>query len=229
MVTGIKVGAEVVSSDDPITSPLNVEHSLSRNLVLFPLRNSVRRDADSLCKLLLGAQVPEDSSKCSVVHMSDVLHSRLNNINPGFIAGSKPAADNKQMVDTPRPEHYPSFNAWLEATRKAFGVRKGDLATVAGVSAQAVSKWLKGGDVGAVPLRKLADWAGVPYSDLRMLLEGQPIRDAKPRKGLPTPSPAVQRLSRKIQILAPDSHSLTAVEVLVDTFLAQSSRKQKGE
>jgi transcriptional regulator with XRE-family HTH domain len=131
------------------------------------------------------------------------------------------------MVDVPRPEHYPSFPQWLEATRKAFKVRKQDLAQIAGVTPQAVTKWFRGGDVGPDPLRKLSDWSGVPYAELRMLLEGQPVTAVKPKKGLAPPSPVVQRLSRKLQILSSDESSLGAVEALVDTFLSQQAARQK--
>lgn len=159
--------------------------------------------------------------------MSAFLHSRLNSVNPRFIAGLQPPADNKRMVDTPKPEHYPSFAAWLEATRKAFRVQKQQIADIAGVSPQAVTKWFKGGDVGAEPLQKIADWSGVRYASLRLLLEGKPLTDQRTNKGAPAPSPAVQRIARKVQSLQGDEASLSAVEVLVDTFLSQSAQKRK--
>lgn len=230
MVTRIQVGPEVVTSDDPIASSLNLDHSQRGNLVSFPLRNGVLGDADGLSESRLRTEVVDEPLKRglgTVTHMTAFLHSRLSSVNPRFIAGPQPSADNKRMVDTPRPEHYPSFAAWLEATRKAFRVKKQQIAEVAGVSPQAVSKWFKGGDVGAEPLQRIADWAGVPYASLRLLLEGKPLADQKAKKGSPPASPAVQRISRKVQSLQDDHASLSAVEVLVDTFLAQSTQKRK--
>lgn len=230
MVTRIQIGPEVVTSDDPITSPLNLDHSQRGNLVLFPLRDGVLGHAHRFRERGLRTEVvnePLERGTGTVTHMSSFLHSRLSEVNPRFIAGTKPAADNKQMVDTPKPEHYPSFAAWLTATKKSFRVQKKDIAEIAGVSPQAVSKWFKGGDVGPEPLQKIADWSGVQYASLRLLIEGKPMLEQKGKKGVPMPSPAVQRLSRKIQGLQGDDSSLSAVEVLVDTFLSQSSQRRK--
>lgn len=230
MVTRIQVGPEVVTSDDPITSSLNLDHSQRGNLLSFPLRDSVFGHANSLGESRLRTEVVDEPLKRSlgtVTHMSAFLHSRLSSVNPRFIAGLQPAADNKRMVDTPKPEHYPSFAAWLEATRKAFRVQKQQIADIADVSPQAVSKWFKGGDVGAEPLQKIADWSGAPYSSLRLLLEGKPLTDQRSKKNAPAPSPAVQRIARKVQSLQGDEASLSAVEVLVDAFLSQSSQKRK--
>lgn len=226
MVTRVQIGPEVVTSDDPITSPLDIEHSLGGNLLLLPLGDRVRGNPEALRKLHLGAEMPEDPVKCSVTHMDSFLHYRLNKLNHGFIAAYKPAADNKRMVDTPRPEHYPTFAAWLDATRKAFKLRKGDIAEIGGVTPQAVSKWFRNGAVGPEPLEKIANWAGVSYADLRLLIEGKPLHEPKGKKGLPPPSPAVQRIARKVHLLG-DESSLGAVEVLVDTFLSQQTKKRR--
>lgn len=230
MVTRIQVGTEVVTSDDSIASPLNLEHSQRGNLVSLPLRDRVLGDANSFGERRLRTEVVDEPLKRglgTVTHMSAFLHSRLNSVNPRFIAGLQPSADNKRMVDTPKPEHYPSFATWLEATRKAFRVQKQQIADIAGVSPQAVTKWFKGGDVRAEPLQKIADWSGVPYASLRLLLEGKPLADQRTKKGAPAPSPAVQRIARKVQSLQGDEASLSAVEVLVDTFLSQSAQKRK--
>lgn len=227
MVTRIKVGANVVPSDDAITSTLNVEHSLSGNLVLFPLSDRVRRDPESSSKLGLGAEVPFDSGKdagvSSVTHMTDYIHRQLSRVNPHLIAGAKSTHDTKAMVDTPRPEHYTAFKDWLEAVRKSRNLTKAAIAAIGGKSPQAATKWFQGGDIEPESLAKVADWAGVPYEHLRLLLDGQPIN--KKRPVVPILSPIAQRISRKAEML--DDVSISAVETLIDTFLATAQKQNK--
>lgn len=227
MITRIKVGTEIVSSDDTITSSLNVENPLSGNLLLFPLGDRVRGDPKSAGEFGLAAEMSldalEDAGVSNVTHMNGYINRQLSRVNPHLIDSAVGAGQHKRMVDTPRPEHYTSFKDWLEATRKSRGLTKASIAQIAGRTPQAATKWFQGGDVEPESLRKIADWAGVPYEHLRLMLDGQPIEGRK-KAVTPILSPIAQRISRKAEML--DETSITAVETLIDTFLATSAKQQ---
>lgn len=243
MVTRVKVGAEVVASDSTTDSTLNVEHPLSGNLVLFPLRHGIRRDTESLGQLSLGAEDGKDSlegmrgSGTGVVlglgrdlgsdFHANKLNRRLSLVNCRLIAEHESHVDHQHMVDTPKPEHYSAFKDWLEAFRASRNLLQADIAEIAGVSAQAVTKWFSGGGVQTKALKKLASAAGVPYAHLRMLVEGQPIGEGRQKRGMPPPSPAVQRIARKIELLAADETKITAVEAMIDALIAQQSKERR--
>jgi transcriptional regulator with XRE-family HTH domain len=229
MVKRIQVGTEVVASDDAITSPLNVEHSLGGNVVEFPLGNSVRRDSESVSERLLRAQMPKNTIKGSagsVTHIRDGIHRQLIGRNRQLIEESEGGADNKQMVDTPKPEHYSTFAQWLEAMRKSRKIPKSEIAKLANVKPQAVTKWFKGGDVKPAALTLISNWSGIEYSKLRMLLEGQPVSEGK-KKGLPADTPTLRRLVYKLRSLEDDENSMHVMESLADTLLAQHTDKNK--
>lgn len=223
MVTRIKIGPEVVPGDDSIARALNVENSLGGNLLLFPLRHCVRGNAEKLGKGGLGANLAFDSGK-DVIHMSRLIHRQLSHVNPHLIACSKPSVDTVPMPNTPRPEHYTAFKDWLEAIRKHRGLTRKAIADIAGRSAQAATKWFQGGDIEPEPLERISTWAGVPYADLRLLLDGQPLTAGKRKQPTPIMSPIAQRIARKAEHL--DDASISAVEVLVDTLLAQEEKRR---
>lgn len=227
MVSRIQVGSEVVSGNDSVASPLDVEHSLGGNLVLFPLRDGVRRDTEPVSELGLRAEVSPDPLKyaeiSNIAHMRNYIHRQLSGVNPNLIADQILTSETKRMVDTPRPEHYTAFKDWLDAVRKARGLTKAAIAQIGGRTPQAATKWFQGGDVEPESLRKIADWAGVPYEHLRLMLDGQPI-NGKKKTVVPIMSPIAQRISRKAEML--DETSITAVETLIDTFLATAAKAQ---
>lgn len=235
MVTGIKVGAEVIASDHATADSFDVQNSLRRHPLLFPLGDRVRGHADPLRQLLLRAQICEntlesrqlnDISKPNVVvHMKDFLHYGLRKINRQFIADNQQPDENQRMVDTPRPEHFSAFKDWLEAVRLSRGLTKASIAEVAGKTPQAATKWFKGGDVEPESLKKIADWAGAPYEHLRMLLDGQSLNGRSKKQVVSIKSPIVQRVSRKVEQLAEDEASISAVEALVDSLIASASRR----
>jgi hypothetical protein len=229
MVTRINVGTEIVPSDDTTTDALDLKHPFSGNLLLFPLGNRVRRNPEQPREFLLRSKMLEDQGE-RVVHMKPFLHYGLRKRNRQLIDAHKPPVDNENMPDTPKPEHFSAFKDWLEAVRLSRRLPKRAIAEVAGKSAQAASKWFAGGDIEPEPLRKIADWAGVPYAELRLLLDGQPITTQKRRNGAASVhAPVVQRISRKIEQLAGDDTSITAVEAVIDSLLAGHTRHRKRQ
>jgi transcriptional regulator with XRE-family HTH domain len=225
MVTRINVGAEVVPSDDSIADTLDFKHPLGGNLLLFPLRNRVRRNSEPSREFLLRSEMLENPSE-RVIHMPSVLHYGLRKRNRQLIATDKPSVDNENMAETPRPEHFSEFKDWLEAVRLSRRLSKKSIAEVAGKTPQAASKWFSGGDIEPEPLRKIADWAGVPYAELRMLLDGQPLTQ-KRRGTSPAPSHAVQRIARKLEHLDGDEVSMTAIEALIDSFMNSHAKVRR--
>lgn len=229
MVKRVQIGPEFVARDDSIASPLDIEDALGGNILEFPLGNSVRGDSQGVGECFLRAQMAKNSVKGSagsVTHIRERIHRQFRGRNRQLIEGSEEDADNKQMVDTPKPEHYSTFAQWLEAIRAARKVKKADIATIAKVKPQAVSKWFKGGDVNPAALALISNWSGVEYSKLRMLLEGQPLTEAK-KKGPPPDSPALRRLVYKLRSLEEDENSMHVMESLADTLLAQHTDKNK--
>lgn len=53
----------------------------------------------------------------------------------------------------------------------AHGVKQKTVAEVADVTPQAVTKWLKGGNVEPEPLERLATWVGLDYESMRLLVD----------------------------------------------------------
>jgi transcriptional regulator with XRE-family HTH domain len=227
MVTRINVGTEFVPGDDSITNALDFKHPLGGNLLLFPLRNRVRRNSESSREFLLRSEMLENPSE-RVIHMPSFLHYGLRKRNRQLIDAPKPSVENENMPDTPRPEHFSSFKDWLEATRRAHGLKKAAIAEVAKKSPQAASKWFKGGNVEPEPLKRIAEWAGVPYLELRMLLEGQPLTTQKRRNGsAQATSHVVHRLSKKIEQLSGDDTSMVVIEGLIDSLLSVHTKGRK--
>jgi transcriptional regulator with XRE-family HTH domain len=226
MVTRIEIGTELIAGDSAIDGALNLKHALGRNLLLFPLGNCVRGNTEEFREFSLRSDNIEHGLKGSVVHMQNYIHRRLSGINRHLIGGHQPTEENKQMVDTPRPEHFSEFKDWLEAVRRQRNVDKADVASIGGASPQAATKWFKGGNVNPDALQKLADWAGFEYIELRALLEKKPLPGSKAKKGIKQPSADAQRIARKVDLLTDDS-SLTAVEALIDTLLSKTVKDRR--
>lgn len=229
MVTGIEVGPEIVTSDDSIACPLDVKHSLGGNLIQFPLAHRVDRNAETRGELPLRAEMSKNAikrAKGTVTHIATVVHRQLRKRNRQLIDRPEGDHDNKQMVDIPSPEHYSTFAQWLEAARKSRRLTKAAIARIGGVQPQAATKWFKTGDVKPESLRKLSDWSGIDYSKLRLLLEGQPITEAR-TKGPPPPTPTLRRLMTKLRALEEEESSLHILESLADTLLEQANNKKR--
>lgn len=229
MITGIEVGPEVVTSDDSTASPLNVEHSLRGNLVQFPLRDRVDRNAESRSELSLRPEMSKNAlkgSRGSVTHIDAVVHRQLRKRNRQLIDRTGTDNENKQMVEMPSPEHYSTFAQWLDAARKSRRLTKTAIAKIGGVKPQAVTKWFKDGDVKPESLRKLSDWSGIDYSKLRLLLEGQPIVEVR-GKGPPPPTPTLRRLITKLRVLEEVEGGLHVLETLADTLIEQADQKKR--
>lgn len=231
MVNRVQIGTELVPGNGAIAGAFNLEHPLGGNVLQFPLGDGIRRDSESLGQSQLRPEMPKNTIKGggagSVAHISDGIHRQLIQRNQQCIAQPDTANDNAEMADTPKPEHYPTFALWLEATRKAFNVNKAKIAEIADVEPQAVTKWFKGGDVKPASLAKIANWSGADYSELRMLLEGQPIKKTR-IKGAPLPpSPAMRRVTAKLRSLEHDENCMHLIESLADTLLAQQSAHHK--
>lgn len=96
------------------------------------------------------------------------------------------------MTKTPDPREYSSFADWLAVVTAGRGVQR-EIARACGVSPQAITKWLQGGQVKPEPLRKLADWAGRPYSDLRMLADGLSQPAPAMESAIPTTDDLLER------------------------------------
>lgn len=229
MVKRVQVGTEFVSGNEPIAGSLNVEHSLGWNVVQLPLRDGVGRNSEPGGERLLRAQMAKNTIKGgagSVTHIRDGIHRQLSRRNRQLIEPPARDHENEQMVETPNPEHYSTFAQWLDATRKARKLNKADIAQIAKVKPQAVSKWFKGGDVKPQPLALISNWSGIEYSKLRMLLEGQPLTETR-AKGVPPATPALRRLVNKLRSLENDESSMHVMESLADTLLAQQTDKNK--
>lgn len=224
-VERIQVGTKLMSGDTPIHGLLDLENPLSRDTGLLPLGDRIGGHTEPPGQLCLRHN-PEDGVQSAVVHIDDYIHRRLMRVNHHLIADDQPTADHKRMVDTPRPEHYATFPQWLIAIQSARKVTQRAIATIAGTKPQAVTKWLKGGGVEPEPLRKLANWAGVEYSALRLLLDGQPQETGRQKKQFTQQAPATMRIARKIDLLK-DEVSLTAVESLVDTLLSSAASQKR--
>lgn len=63
-----------------------------------------------------------------------------------------------------------------DLTRKGSGATQRQLAEVAGVTPQAVTKWLNGGAVEVGNLARLAEWSGYSYQSLRRLVDEQKLK-----------------------------------------------------
>lgn len=78
---------------------------------------------------------------------------------------------------SPDPDSCDSFAEWVrDLTKKGRGVTQRQVAEVAGVSPQAVTKWLKGGAVEVGNLARLAEWSAYSYQSLRRLVDENKLR-----------------------------------------------------
>lgn len=101
------------------------------------------------------------------------IHHWCSAINYASIAVSARPMEYQLMVDTiPKPAAFRSFGAWLEAMAQS-GIHYREIAKVAGVSPQMVSKWKKPHKP-AKPqpeqLEAIGRGFGVPYADLHRLV-----------------------------------------------------------
>lgn len=78
----------------------------------------------------------------------------------------------------PDPSSFTTFSGWVRELTDPdrYGVRQRVLAEVAGASPQAVTKWLKGGAIEADKLARVAEWCGVSYQSLRLLVDEPKLR-----------------------------------------------------
>lgn len=78
---------------------------------------------------------------------------------------------------SPDPESCESFEEWIrDLTKKGTGCTQRQVAEVAGVSPQAVTKWLKGGSVEVGNLARLAEWSGYSFQSLSRLVTENKLR-----------------------------------------------------
>lgn len=227
LLTRVEVGAQIEPAEKAIGGPLDIENPLGRDFPLLPLGDGVGSDSYAPGQFGLGHTLKQ-AVKGTVVHMSDYVHHRLIKVNQQLIVPSEQGVEHKRMVDTPHPRHFSSFADWLEAVMRSRDVTKADVARAGGSSPQAASKWFKGGGLDVPHLRKLADWAGADYSELRTLLDKQPLPKARGRLREIPKSGDVMRISRKLDQIAWDDDALKSVEALVDHLTSRSgSHKRK--
>lgn len=231
VVRGIDVGAQLLPGDLAVNGSLNLDDLGSRNALVLPFRNRVPGNPDHIGESLLRSKDFEDPLKGgkrldrSVLHLSDLIHRRLSDVNRRFIAGVPGTQQNQLMVEIPKPEHYTKFSDWLEAARKARSLTKTQIAEIGNRSPQAATKWFKSGSPHPEVLQAIADWAGVDYQVLRNLAEGRPNAPVKAKRGIKPPAPVVVRISRKAEALSREHAEI--IEDLVDTLLSkQSGQKQ---
>jgi transcriptional regulator with XRE-family HTH domain len=224
---GVEIGAQLVTSHATADGPLDLQHPFSGNATLLPFRHGVRTHAEAPRELGL-----RDNSKYrqkgAVVHLDDYVHRRLSSVNHLLIARLQPVVDHKPMVETPKPELFSTFAQWLDAVRRSRNLTKKNIATVAGVSAQAVTRWFKGKGVDEAPLQLIADWAGTDYAHLRLLLEGKQLPGGKKRgPESAMRSPDAHRISRKLDLLASSPETLADIEAMVDHQLEKRAKQRK--
>lgn len=109
-------------------------------------------------------------------------------VNCSLIAVNHGSGDAVPMVEitglppppprVPDPASCTTFSGWVRelTDQRRYGVRQRILAEVAGTTPQAVSKWLKGGAIEADRLARIAEWTGVSYQALRLLVDEPKLR-----------------------------------------------------
>jgi transcriptional regulator with XRE-family HTH domain len=176
----VEIGTELVSRDGAVTCPLNSDHALRRNTVVYPFGDRLWRYTNSPREGGLGTDGAERSLKDFTAHDCDALiHSQFMSVNDTVIAHKPHVYDSSGMDKRiPQPENYANFAAWVRAAADYVGSQAA-LARAVGVSPQMVTKYLNGKTAEPENLEKFADWSGVAYAKLRMLMDGKPVSEAK--------------------------------------------------
>jgi transcriptional regulator with XRE-family HTH domain len=179
MVTRINVGPKVVASDDAIARPFDVEHSFSGDAVVYPFGDRLRRDTKGASEVRLRSEGSEDGVQNVVAHGSNVIHGQFMSVNRHVIERQPAVYDHGRMPHRiPQPENFASFAAWVTAMY-AYAGSQAALARAVGVSPQMITKYLKGRSIEPENLEKFAQYSGVSYGKLRLLVEGKLATEAK--------------------------------------------------
>lgn len=213
-----------MSSNLSSHSALDVQNALRRNALLQPLGNCLRRNSDSQCESSLASKDVDNSDQWMVKHDANV-HRQLMFVNWDLIAPSCGHPHNQLMIDTPQPESYQTFVEWLTAFCEYYGSQRA-AATAAGVSPQAMTKWLAGGNIKALRLRELATNAKVDYSKLLLLFNRQPTSpDVIPESRFTTSTELGAIVGRKWEALYEPAKS--QMLGLIETLLALQNPRQR--
>lgn len=252
MITGIEIRSEVVPSDDPVQSPLNVNHLLRRDSALEPSSDGLRRDAQLAGELGLapvperGNCAPENNSgtwnsirelDSGISHNCKVIHGRFIPVNDRVIAHT-PAADEHEPMSNasiPQPENYASFAAWVRALVHQVGGNQAALCRAVGIKPQMLTRYLSNGAPTTENLQKFADYSGVSYAKLRLLIDGKPLSEAKTIKDRvnQTATPAGAQIGRQWEIIQDErTRALIAEQIKIalehQARLDVATRKRTG-
>jgi transcriptional regulator with XRE-family HTH domain len=179
MVTRIQIGPEVVASDDTVTGPFDVKNALSRDSVVYPFGDRLWRNTDGPSKRSLRPESLEDGKQNIGCHETTYIHGQFMTVNSEVIAHNLPVDDHDAMPHRiPQPENYATFAAWVMAMASYAGSQAA-LARGVGVSPQMITKYLAGKSIEPENLEKFANFSGVSYAKLRLLVDGMPLSDAK--------------------------------------------------
>lgn len=244
---GVQVGAQIVARD--ASGGFNTKH---------PLRGNLPSDIEALVDVLpgdrlLGGELPgavevlgqpprqlggvDDLKNLGddVVGHGDCLVShRHTDVNRRELFLRVASRDDDAMSDTPKPDHFEpgDFKGWLEAARRTKGLSKAELARAVHIGRAAVNKWYQGGHPGVDALQRIAIWANLEYSALRLLVDGvaQPGSHRARVQAAKLRSPKVEYIASRLDQLADDEGFMTTVEDMVDAQMKRRAQvKQKKQ
>jgi transcriptional regulator with XRE-family HTH domain len=179
---GVHVGPEIVTSNvtPPGTSEVGAldRHSFfGRDARLKPLGDGLRGNLELPSKCGLGTESLDGALQNFNVAHTVVVHRQFTAVNCDVIDSQPLVDDYGVMKQVPQPENYATFAAWVIALCSWAG-SQARVAKEVGVSPQAMTKYRKGGSIEPRTLEKFADYSGVSYAKLRMLVDGKPVSDA---------------------------------------------------
>lgn len=178
-VARIKIGTEIVSSDNPVACTLNVQDPLGGNPVVYPFGDRLWRDTESTSESSLRSECLESGGQKISVHEGSVIPPQFMHVKRQVMDANLTVDEHRGMQQRiPQPENYATFAAWVRALVQG-APSQAALARAVGVKPQMLTKYLAGKSIEPENLQKFADYAAVSYAKLRLLVDGKSLSDAK--------------------------------------------------
>lgn len=247
---GIERRGELVPSDSATDQPLDGQCPHGGEPPVAPISDRAGCDAEGFGQLLLradyfnggvkranrrmpisGDSVGRDLTSSGVAtgfHADELIQQNLIAIQSVFIAQRSKDADHRDMAEPPQPKAFSEFKDWLITCLRQRGIMQKDLAATIHISPQSITYWKRGGSPESAQIRKLADWAGVDYMDLRALIDKVPAATRRGRaQAALRRDPRVERIAAMLDAIAADDTSLEIALNVVQGIVDRSAVTQR--
>jgi transcriptional regulator with XRE-family HTH domain len=225
MIARVQIRPEVVAGDDSVTGSLNIEHPLSGDTVVYPFGDRLWRHADRSGELRLRADDSENGGQNAIAHETPLIHGQFMSVNNQVIAHHPMVDEHAGMRnEIPQPENYASFKAWIIALCDC-APSQAALAKAVGVKPQMITKYRNGRSIEPENLQKFADYTGVSYAKLRLLVDGKSVSDARQIKDRinQTATPMGAQIGRKWEAIH-DEGTRTLIAQQIENAIEQQKR-----